>query len=136
MEQDVAQQKLTKMKTHGELVAEEQLLDPDFHREWERLAIARAVAARVIAYRADHGVSQRNLAEVLGMPQPQVTRLESGECHPSNQTLSRLASRLGMEFTINIVPAKREPKQITKRTREHADATVEAGDSITRFSVA
>ena len=132
----MAHKKLTKMKTHGELVAEEQLADPEFNREWERLAISRAVAARVIAYRGDNGLSQRDLARLLEMPQPQVTRLESGECHPSNETLSRLASKLGMEFTISIAPAKREPKQITKRTREHADATVEGDNSITRFSVA
>ncbi|HEX8054868.1 MAG TPA: helix-turn-helix transcriptional regulator [Thermoleophilaceae bacterium] len=132
----MARKKLTKMKTHGELVADQQLVDPDFNREWERLAISRAVAARVIAYRGDNKLSQRDLAKLLEMPQPQVTRLESGEYHPSNETLSRLASKLGMEFTISIAPAKSEPKQITKRTREHADAMVEAGDSITRFSVA
>jgi transcriptional regulator with XRE-family HTH domain len=132
----MSRKKLTKMKTHGQLVAEQQLVDPEFNREWERLAIARAVAARVIAYRGDHKLSQRDLAKLLEMPQPQVTRLESGEYHPSNETLSRLASELGMEFTISIAPAKREPKQITKRAREHADATVEAGKSVTRFSVA
>jgi len=122
--------------THGQLVAQEQLLDPDFSREWERLAIARAVAARVIAYRGDRGFSQRDLASLLEMPQPQVTRLESGEFNPSNATLSRLASKLSMEFTISISPTKREPKQITKKAREQADAKIESGDSVTRFSVA
>lgn len=125
----------SKIKTHGQVVGEEQLLDPDFSREWERLAIARAVAARVIAYRADRELSQRDLASLLEMPQPQVTRLESGEYHPANATLSRLASKLGMEFTISISPANREPKQITKKARERADAKVETGDAVTRFSV-
>jgi transcriptional regulator with XRE-family HTH domain len=122
--------------TQGQLVAQEQLLDPDFSLEWERLAIGRAVAARVIAYRGDRGLSQRDLASVLEMPQPQVTRLESGEYNPSNATLSRLASKLSMEFTISISPTKREPKQITKKAREHFDAKVETGDSVTRFIVA
>lgn len=48
-------------------------------REWERTALARAVAARVIAYRAEHGLSQTALAGRLGMTQPALARLESGE---------------------------------------------------------
>lgn len=124
-----------KTETHDELLARE-LSDPELRAEWERLAIARAVAARVIAFRAEHDLSQRELAQRLVMKQPQVARLESGEHQPSNETLGRLASELGMEFTINISPAASTPRQITKRTREDADATVESDAAVTRFSVA
>lgn len=125
---------LTSLKTHGELVADA-LHDEEFRREWDRLAFARAVAVKVIGYRADHDLSQRELAKILGVVQPQVARLENAEVEPSNQTLSRLASKLGMEFTINFAPADREPTQITKRTRDAAVAA-STGESIVRYAVA
>src|SRR5688572_22565554 len=98
-------QHIAHSKTHGELVAEQELADPAFREEWERLAVARAVAATVISYRADHDLSQRELASLLHVPQPQVARLESGEYEPSHKTLMRLASSLGLEFTISITAA-------------------------------
>jgi transcriptional regulator with XRE-family HTH domain len=123
-------------KTHGELVAEHELADPEFREEWERLSVARAVAATVIAYRADHNLSQRDLAERLDVPQPQVARLESGEYEPSHKTLMRLASCLGLEFTISITAADREPKQLTKSARERVIATYEHNRSALRFTAA
>jgi transcriptional regulator with XRE-family HTH domain len=126
----------TSEKTHGELVAEQQLADPEFRAEWERLAVARAMAATVIAYRADHDLSQRELAELLDVPQPQVARLESGEYEPSHRTLMRLASRLGLEFTISITAADREPKQLTKSARDGVLATYEHNRSALRFTAA
>lgn len=129
-------QHITHSKTHGELVAEQELVDPEFREEWERLAVARAVAATVIAYRADHDLSQRDLAGLLDVPQPQVARLESGENEPSHKTLMRLASRLGLEFTISITAAGREPKQLTKRARDGVIATYEHNRSALRFTAA
>ena len=121
-------------KTHGELVAEQELADPKFREEWERLTVARAVAATVIGYRADHELSQRDLASRLDVPQPQVARLESGEYEPSHKTLMRLASRLDLEFTISITSADREPKQLTKSARDGVLATYEHNRSALRFT--
>ena len=126
--------RVTELKTQGELVAREELRDAAFREEWERLSVARAVAATVIAYRADHDLSQRELARILSVPQPQVARLESGEHEPSRQTLMRLASRLGLEFTISITSAEREPTQLTKRARDGVLATYEQHDAALRFS--
>jgi transcriptional regulator with XRE-family HTH domain len=100
--------KQPQMKTFGEFVAEDLASDHEFREEWERLAVARAVASKVIGYRADHGIAQRQLAEELGLPQPQVARLESGEYDPSDETLARLSSVLGMTFTKTFAPAHRE----------------------------
>src|SRR4051794_13591165 len=81
-ERSVEQRKSRHLKTHGELVAEEQNADAGFNAEWESLAIARAVAARLIVYRSEHSLTQRQLADLIGVPQPQVHRLESGEVSP------------------------------------------------------
>ena len=105
--------KLSDMKTQGELL-DERLRDPEFRAEWERTALARAVAITVVRYRAEHDLSQRQLAERLDMPQPQVARLESGDVNPRMETLMQLASKLGTEFTIDIRPARSEVKNVKK----------------------
>jgi len=91
--------KLPDLKPFEEVLAED-LQDPAFRRERERTEIARAVALRVVQYRATHHLSQEQLAAKLGIKQPAIARLEAGEHPPSVMTLRRLADRLGMEFHI------------------------------------
>ena len=93
--------KLSDLKTHDELL-HEQLADPEFHDEWDRTVLARTVAQRIVAHRAERGLTQTGLARLLRMQQPAIARLESGEHTPSLDTLWRLASRLGVEFHIDI----------------------------------
>ena len=81
-----------------------QLKDPAVRAEWERTAVARAVAVRLVEYRAEHALSQTALARQLGMKQPAVARLEAGEHNPSFDTLARLSSVLGIEFHIAVTP--------------------------------
>ena len=108
--------KLSELKTNDEILQEE-LQDPEFRAEWERTALARAVALAVVRYRGDHGLSQRNLAERLGMKQPQVARLELGEVNPSMETLMRVSAQLGIEFTIDVRPAGTTVHNVTKRAQ-------------------
>jgi DNA-binding XRE family transcriptional regulator len=64
-------------------VLAEELRDPEFRAEWERTALARWLAVEVAHYRAEHGLSQRQLAERLGVHQSDVARMETGEHTPS-----------------------------------------------------
>lgn len=59
------------------LLAEEQLADPSFKAEWQRLAPAREFATTLMRYRAEHKLSQRALAKKLGVSQPRAVKLES-----------------------------------------------------------
>ncbi|MGH2560179.1 MAG: helix-turn-helix transcriptional regulator [Thermomicrobiales bacterium] len=56
-----------------------QLEDPNVRAEWDRTAPARAVALRLVSYRAEHGLTQTALGRILGMPRSAVARLESGD---------------------------------------------------------
>ncbi len=96
--------KLSEMKTNDELIAEQLRTDPEFRAEWERTALARAVAVAIVRYRAEHGLSQRELAGRLSMKQPQVARLELGDTNPSIDTLMRISGRLEIEFKIDVRP--------------------------------
>lgn len=82
--------------------------DPEFRAEWERTAPARAVAHRLIAYRAEHSLSQSALARKLGMSQPAVARMELGEHLPTLTTLARVARALDIEIAIAVLPPGRE----------------------------
>jgi transcriptional regulator with XRE-family HTH domain len=112
--------KLSDLPTHEEVLAEHLDADPEYRREWERTALARAVAVKVIAYRAEHSLSQTALAVRLHMSQPAVARLESGEHNPTFPTLMRLSDALGIELAIDIAPTGQEPQLIGKRARRNA----------------
>jgi transcriptional regulator with XRE-family HTH domain len=109
--------KLSDLKNSDELLAEQLDSDPAFRAEWERTALARAVAVALVRYRAEHELTQKDLAKLLSMTQPQVARLEAGEINPRIDTLMRLASDLGIEFIIDVRPARRKPLLVTKQAQ-------------------
>jgi predicted XRE-type DNA-binding protein len=113
-------------KTFGELVPEEQLADPSFRAEWQRLAPAREFAASLLRYRAEQKLSQRALAEKLGISQPRVAKLESAEHNPEIDRIIRAVRRLGIEFALDVAPADRKPALVTARARRAG--TIEHGD--------
>jgi ribosome-binding protein aMBF1 (putative translation factor) len=112
--------KLSDLPTHGEVLAGHLDADPEYRREWERTALARAMAVKVIAYRAEHDLSQTALAKRLRMSQPAVARLESGEHNPTFPMLLRISGALGIELAIDITPSGHEPQLIGKRARRNA----------------
>lgn len=112
-------------KTHEEVLANHLASDPEFAAEWGRLALARMVAVQLIGYRADRGLSQRQLAERLSVSQPRVVELESGEKNPQIETLVKITAATGIEFAIDIAPVGREPKlvgKVVKDTKAHVYA--------------
>ncbi|MDQ6606553.1 MAG: helix-turn-helix domain-containing protein [Actinomycetota bacterium] len=110
--------KLRDIQTTDELIAAQLRADPEFWAQWERTALARAVAVAVVRYRAEHDLSQRELAGHLSMKQPQVARLELGEVNPSMETLMRISAQLGIEFTIDVRPAGAAASNVTKRAQQ------------------
>ncbi len=108
--------KLSRLRSSKDVLKKD-LGDPEFRAEWERTALARAIASQVIAYRVEHGLSQTALAKRLGMKQPAVARLEAGEVTPSIETLQRLVPVLDTEIVIDLAPPEREPKLVTRRAQ-------------------
>lgn len=117
------------IKTADEVLAGALAADPEFAAEWERLALARMVAARLIAYRSENGLSQRELAKRLGVSQPRVVELESGEKNPQIETLMKIAATTGIEFAFDVVAAGRKPT-LVRKSFEGAPAHVYAGGSL------
>jgi transcriptional regulator with XRE-family HTH domain len=83
-------------------VLEEQLQDPEFAAEWDRTEFAREVAIRVVKYRTEHEMTQRDLAKATGLTQPAIGRLEAGEHTPSLGTLAKLSKATGLTFHVDV----------------------------------
>ena len=115
--------------SHEELLSAELAADPGFAAEWERLALARMLAARLVGYRHDHGLSQRALAQRLGVSQPRVVELESGEKNPQIETLVKISAATGLEFAIDVAPLGQEPKLVGRAVKD-MPAHVYAGASV------
>jgi ribosome-binding protein aMBF1 (putative translation factor) len=108
-------------------VLEHDLEDPIFRDLWERTVLARAVALKILAYRTDRGLSQRALAAQVGMKQPQVARLESGEHNPTIDTLIRLSALLDVEIVFSVTPPSRKSCFPTARFSARKGTVVEEG---------
>jgi transcriptional regulator with XRE-family HTH domain len=127
--------RLSDLQTTDDLI-DGQLADPAFRAEWERTALARAVALRLVRYRAEHNLSQRDLAKRLDMEQPQVARLERGDVNPTLETLMRLAGALEIEFTIDVRPTNRKARLVTQRAQEEALTSYETADAVALVAAA
>ena len=78
--------------------------DAGFRRLWDETAFARDVSIKVVRYRTDNNLTQKQLARMLGMTQPAIARLESGEENPTLKTLARISAATGLEFHVAVVP--------------------------------
>ncbi len=96
--------KRSEMRTTSQVRAAA-LRDPKVAAQAARAEFAHQVALAVVTYRSSRGLTQTALAQILGIPQSTVARLEAGTHEPSNTTLERLARELGMEFHLAITEA-------------------------------
>lgn len=104
--------RLAELKRHESLLAKDLNHDPRFRAEWKKSAFARAVALKILQYRAAKRLTQDQLAAKLGLRQSAVARLELGEVTPSFATLVKIAERLNMELLIDIKPGRSKSKLV------------------------
>jgi transcriptional regulator with XRE-family HTH domain len=83
---------------------------------------------------SSQGESQRALAKKLGISQPRVVKLESGEHNPEIDTIINAVRSLGVEFALDVAPTGRKPTLVTARARKgraiaHEDVSVVAASS-------
>jgi len=74
--------------------------------ERERINFEVALIGKMIEAREEKGFSQRELAELSGVKQPAIARLESLKATPQIDTLFKVLHPLG--YTIEIVPLHQE----------------------------
>jgi len=94
---------LAKSKT-GDQLAVDDAGDQEVAAELNRTAVANQLAIVVIRYRVAHGLTQTAQARKLGVSQPAVARLETGEHEPTVATLARLAHKLRISLRLDVDP--------------------------------
>lgn len=94
--------KLPDMPTADDVFAE-YLENPNLHRERERSTLAHAVALKVVAYRAERGLSRSDVGQTWDVAAA-IARLEIGGHGPTSVTLSKLSRGLAVDFHIEITP--------------------------------
>jgi len=75
--------------------------------ERERINFEISLIGKMIEAREQQGLSQRDLAEISGIKQPAIARLESLKATPQLDTLFKMLIPLG--YTLEIVPVKTKP---------------------------
>lgn len=76
-------------------------VNPEVQAEYDRLGPRYAAIDALIAARQRSGVTQTELARRMGVRQPVVARLESGENSPKIDTLAEAAEALGYELVVS-----------------------------------
>ena len=69
----------------------------------EEIARSRArveIISAIIDARLAKGLSQKDLAEITGIKQPAIARLEKGNISPSIDTINRLLAPLGKRLAV------------------------------------
>ncbi|WP_322780814.1 helix-turn-helix transcriptional regulator [Frankia sp. Cas4] len=94
--------KLSDLKPLDQVI-DEQRSDEEFRRVWDGAAFAREIANRVVNFRTRKGLSQRELAALVGIAQPAISRLEQAEHQPSFETLAKLSRATGLTFHFEVV---------------------------------
>ena len=79
---------------------EQQLTDAAFAEEYQKLQPEYEAIRAMISARLDSHMTQRELAEKTGIRQSNISRIESGLCSPTVETLSRIAAGLGKQLKI------------------------------------
>ena len=82
----------------------ERMKDPAFLAEWNAQEPERQIMRAIAEGREEKDMTQKQLAEVTGITQADISRLESGTANPSLRTLKRLAAGMGMALKVEFVP--------------------------------
>ncbi|GHU99630.1 transcriptional regulator [Clostridia bacterium] len=84
----------------------EQFKNPVFKREYDALAAEYELREQIITARQNSNLTQKQLAELIGTRQSNISRLERGEQNPTIDLLQKIAKSLGKELHIEFREAR------------------------------
>ncbi|MBD5554539.1 MAG: helix-turn-helix transcriptional regulator [Roseburia sp.] len=90
---------MKKHKTFNEMFDDDEYVSPE---EREQINFQVSLIGKMIEAREKKGLSQRDLAELSGVKQPAIARLESMKATPQIDTLLKILAPLG--YTLSITP--------------------------------
>lgn len=75
-------------------------VDEQTKQEFELSDLLVDIACKIINYRLDNNMTQKDLAEKLDITQAMVSKIESGEYNPTIEFLFNISKKLGWKFGI------------------------------------
>jgi transcriptional regulator with XRE-family HTH domain len=107
------------------------LSNPEVRAEYDALKAEFEFARAVLEMRESLGLTQRQFADLTGIKQAQLARLESGKQMPRIDTLANLAQRLGLAVEVRFVnpmtgKSSRKVKPILVSSQQKPDALITA----------
>ena len=82
----------------------ERLKDDNFKKEYEQIQPEMEIIKTLVAVRKEQNMTQSDLANVTGINQADISKLENGNRNPSLYMLKKLAEGLGMQLKIEFIP--------------------------------
>lgn len=79
--------------------------DAELKKEYEDLEIEYQLKQALIDMRMERNLTQKQLAELTGIHQADISKIENGTANPSLNTLRRLAKGLGKKVKLEFVDA-------------------------------
>ena len=77
---------------------------PNFEVEYDALEPEFQIIKAMLDGRNKLNLTQKDLAELSGITQADISRLENGNANPSIRTLKKLAAAMNMTLDIKFVP--------------------------------
>lgn len=84
----------------------EQLKNPEFKIEYDALSAEYQLINAILDARKAANITQKQLAEMTGIAQSDISKIENGNANPSLKTIERIASGMGMTVRVEFVPDK------------------------------
>ncbi len=84
-------------------------VNPEIAKDIDEVEALSQIVGAMIEQRHNLDLSQRDLAELCGLPHSSVARIESGKSTPNLSTLLKIFRQLGLRFTISPVSQTATP---------------------------
>ncbi len=89
----------------------EQMNDPEFAQEYNAIQPEMDAIRSMIEARKSQNLTQKQLAELTGINQGDISKLENGLRNPTIQLLKRIADSMNMTLKIEFVPKQQDNKK-------------------------
>lgn len=83
------------------------LEDSNFEKEYDDLEPEYDNINAMIKVRKERGLTQKQLSELTGISQADISRIENGTRNPSLEMIKRLAIGMGMRLKLEFIPVSK-----------------------------
>jgi len=82
----------------------EQMKNPEFKEEWENAEAEFQIMKAMLNSRKRQSMTQKQLSDITGIAQSDISKIENGNANPSIRTLKRIAYALDCELKLSFEP--------------------------------